>query len=153
MGAISREVQTFFWDYEMDLQFPFSAIDYRVTDVTPRLHWHDFFEVGICTGGAGTFHFEEKSYDYAAGDVFLINNLEKHGAATFENEETHFRFFLFLPEFFLDGGGVRDAEYLLPFRYDSASFCNRISGDREAGQAGALRAGRSPSKHVEAAGR
>ncbi|MBQ9837020.1 MAG: helix-turn-helix domain-containing protein [Oscillospiraceae bacterium] len=134
MTANSYEVQSFFWDYKMDLQFPFSAINYAVVDVTPRLHWHDFFEIGICTSGGGTFYFEGKSYEYTVGDVFLINNLEKHGAATFENETTTFRFFLFLPEFFLDGAGARDAEYLLPFRYDSASFCNRIDGDSEAGQ-------------------
>ena len=95
-------MQSFFWEYRMKPDFPFSAIDYKVTDLVgarlPRLHWHSFFELGICTCGKGVFYFEGKSYDYSAGDIFLVNNLEKHGAATLDRTDTRFRFFLFLPE-------------------------------------------------------
>lgn len=137
MERDNHEMQSFFWEYRMDPQFPFSAIDYRVTDPlsegAPRLHWHSFYEVGICTAGKGVFHFEGKSYDYTEGDVFLINNLERHGAATAMGEDTHFRFFLFLPELLLEGAPLQAAEYLLPFRYDSSKFCNRFDGRSEAG--------------------
>lgn len=131
-----HEAQSFFWEYWLEPTFPFSAIEYDVTDLVseklPRLHWHRYYEIGICTAGAGTFYFEGKSYDYSVGDVFLINDLEKHGAAAIEGADTRFRFFLFLPELLLDGSGVRQAEYLMPFRYDSANFCNRIdSGGAE----------------------
>jgi len=137
MQPVTREVQSFFWEYQMNPSFPFSALEYTVIDPVAenvRLHWHSFYEIGICVSGAGVFHFEGKSYEYSAGDVFLINNLEKHGAATFCGEDTRFHFFLFLPELFLDGASAREAEYLLPFRYDSASFCNRISKTSQAGQ-------------------
>lgn len=137
MQPVTHEIQSFFWEYQMDPTFPFSALEYSVVESAAgnvRLHWHRFYELGVCVSGAGVFHFEGKSYEYSAGDIFLINNLEKHGAVTFEGEDTRFRFFLFLPEFFLDGASVREAEYLLPFRYDSASFCNQISGDSEAGR-------------------
>jgi len=137
MQPITHEVQSFFWEYQMDPSFPFSALEYTVIEPVAgnvRLHWHSFYELGICVSGAGVFHFEGKSYEYSVGDIFLINNLEKHGAAAFAEEDTRFHFFLFLPELFLDSASVRDAEYLLPFRYDSTSFCNRISGDSEAGQ-------------------
>lgn len=132
------EMQSFFWEYRMEPDFPFSAIDYAVTDpaadMPPRLHWHSFFELGVCTAGSGIFYFEGKSYDYAAGDIFLVNNLEKHGAAAKPGTDTQFRFFLFLPELFLEGGAAWEAECLLPFRYDSACFCNRIAGDSPEGQ-------------------
>ena len=137
MDQNNHEMQSFFWEYRMDLQFPFSALDYRVTDTVsegmPRLHWHSFYEVGICTSGEGIFHFEGKSYHYREGDIFLINNLERHGAAAAAESDTHFRFFLFLPELLLEGAPLQAAEYLLPFRYDSARFCNRIDGQSETG--------------------
>lgn len=138
MNADKLELQSFFWEYRMDPGFPFSALDYHVLDTAvgapPRLHWHSFYELGICTAGEGVFYFEGKEYEYSAGDVFLINNLEKHGAATAEGQDTHFRFFLFLPELFFDGGGVQATEYLLPFHYDSARFCNKIAAESEEGQ-------------------
>lgn len=131
-------MQSFFWEYRMKPDFPFSAIDYAVTDIVggppPRLHWHSFFELGVCTAGEGIFYFEEKSYDYSAGDIFLVNNLEKHGAAALSQADTRFRFFLFLPELFLEGAAAWEAECLLPFQYDSARFCNRVTGDSPAGQ-------------------
>lgn len=132
-------MQSFFWDYRLDASFPFSALDYWVTDSVsdgpPRLHWHNYYELGLCTAGAGEFYFEGKAYPYRAGDIFLANDLERHGAATLPEQETHFYFFLFLPELLLEGASVREAEYLLPFRYEGAGFCNRIAGDGDAGRA------------------
>ena len=138
IGDLQTGMQSFFWEYRMKPEFPFSAIDYTVTDIAavqpPRLHWHSFYELGICTSGKGTFYFEDKSYDYSAGDIFLVNNLEKHGAAALEGYDTRFRFFLFLPELLLEGAAAWEAECLLPFRYDSTSFCNRIEGNSGAGR-------------------
>ena len=131
-------LQSFFWEYRMKPDFPFSAIDYTVTDLVgdrpPRLHWQSFFELGVCTCGGGVFYFEGKSYSYSAGDIFLVDNLEKHGAAALERTDTRFRFFLFLPELFLEGTAPWEAECLLPFQYDSARFCNRIAGDSPEGR-------------------
>lgn len=131
-------MQSFFWEYRMKPDFPFSSIDYTVTDLAgaqpPRLHWHSFFELGVCTAGKGVFYFEGKSYHYSVGDIFLVNNLEKHGAAALPGTDTRFRFFLFLPELFLEGAAAWEAECLLPFQYDSARFCNRVTGDSTAGQ-------------------
>ena len=91
-------MKSFFWDYRLAAEFPFAALDYAVedsvTDGQPRLHWHNYYELGICTSGGGVFHFEKKQYAYRAGDVFLINDLERHGAATQPDQQTHFRFFL-----------------------------------------------------------
>lgn len=134
----NRAPQSFFWDYRMKPDFPFSAIDYTVTDPVgegaPRLHWHSYFELGVCTQGEGVFYFGEKAYAYSVGDIFLVNNLEKHGAAARKGTNTRFRFFLFLPELFLEGADPWESEYLLPFRYDSSRFCNCISGESGEGR-------------------
>lgn len=131
-------MQSFFWDYRLDAEFPFSVVDYTVTDDAsdgpPRMHWHNYYELGLCTAGEGTFYFENHCYPYRAGDIFLANDLEKHGAASAPHRETRFCFFLFLPGLLLDGAGARDAEYLLPFRYDSGRPCNRVGGDTAAGR-------------------
>ena len=76
-------MKSFFWDYRLAAEFPLAALDYAVedsvTDGQPRLHWHNYYELGICTSGGGVFHFERKRYEYRAGDVFLINDLERPG--------------------------------------------------------------------------
>lgn len=132
-------MQSFFWDYRLDAAFPYAQLDYRVTDSAfdgpPRLHWHNYYELGLCTSDGGTFYFESKTYTYCAGDIFLMNNLERHGATAEPGADTHFRFFLFLPGLILDGAGKSEAELLLPFRYDSAAFRNHIPGDSAEGRA------------------
>ncbi len=132
-------MQSFFWEYRLDPAFPYAQLDYAVTDCVadgpPRLHWHNYYELGLCTGGSGTFSVASKAYPYRAGDIFVLNNLERHAAAADPGTRTRFRFFLFLPELVLGGAGAHDAELLLPFRYDSAAFCNHIPAADEAGRA------------------
>lgn len=132
-------MESFFWDYRLSAEFPFSVLDYTVTDSlaggAPRLHWHNYYELGVCTAGEGAFYFEDRRYDYRAGDIFLANDMERHGAACAPGADTRFRFFLFLPGLLLDGAGERAAEYLLPFRCDPAHSCTHIPGPSAAGRA------------------
>ncbi len=132
-------MESFFWDYRLDTAFPYAQLDYRVTDRecdgVPRLHWHNYYELGLCIRDGGRFFFESKSYPYRAGDIFVLNNLERHGAAAWRDADTHFRFFLFLPGLILDGAGESDAELLLPFRRNDAAFCNHIPGESAGGRA------------------
>ena len=94
-------MESFFWDYRLNAEFPFSVLDYTVTDSlaggAPRLHWHNYYELGVCTAGEGAFYFEDRRCDYRAGDIFLANDMERHGAARAPGADTRFRFFLFLP--------------------------------------------------------
>lgn len=88
-------MESFFWDYRLNAEFPFSVLEYTVTDSldrgAPRLHWHNYCELGVCTAGSGAFYFEDRRYDYRAGDLFLANDLERHGAARTPGEDTRFR--------------------------------------------------------------
>ena len=131
-------MQSFFWEYRMEPDFPFSAIDYAVTDpaadMPPRLHWHSFFELGVCTAGSGIFYFEGKSYDYAAGDIFLVNNLEKHGAAAKPGTDTQFRFFLFLPELFLEGGAAWGRSVCFRSGMTAPAFATALQGTARKGR-------------------
>ena len=132
-------MESFFWDYRLNAEFPFSVLDYTVTDSlaggAPRLHWHNYYELGVCTAGEGAFYFEDRRYDYRAGDIFLANDMEHLGAARAAGSDTRFRFFLFLPGLLLDGAGEREAEYLLPFRCDPAHCCTHIPANSDAGKA------------------
>ena len=132
-------MESFFWDYRLNAEFPFSVLEYTVTDSldrgAPRLHWHNYCELGVCTAGSGAFYFEDRRYDYRAGDLFLANDLERHGTARTPGEDTRFRFYLFLPGLLLDGAGERAAEYLLPFRCDPSHSCTHIPAQRDAGRA------------------
>ena len=131
-------MQSFFWDYPLERDFPFSALEYCVTDKIgegePRQHWHNYYELGLCTAGKGIFYFGERAYHYEEGDLFLANNLERHGAVSAAECETRFRFFLFLPGLILDRSGERDAEYLLPFRCSRSGLSHKIDKASEAGK-------------------
>ncbi len=132
-------MESFFWDYRLNAEFPFSVLEYTVTDSladgAPRLHWHNYCELGVCTKGEGAFYFEGRRYDYHTSDIFLANDLERHGAACVPGTDTRFRFFLFLPSLLLDDAGERSAEYLLPFRCDPAHRCTHIPVGTAAGRA------------------
>ena len=135
-------MESFFWDYRLNAEFPFSVLEYTVTDSladgAPRLHWHNYCELGVCTKGEGAFYFEGRRYDYHSGDIFLANDLERHGAACVPGTDTRFRFFLFLPSLLLDDAGERSAEYLLPFRCDPAHRCTHIPVGTAAGKDGVV---------------
>ena len=85
-------MESFFWDYRLNAEFPFSVLEYTVTDSladgAPRLHWHNYCELGVCTKGEGAFYFEGRRYDYHSGDIFLANDLERHGAACVPGTDT-----------------------------------------------------------------
>ena len=59
-------------------QLPFSIL-YRQPQVNYPLHEHEFVELVVVTGGAGTHFTENLSYKLKAGDVFIVNPGVRHG--------------------------------------------------------------------------
>ncbi len=91
-------------------------------------HTHDHLEIGYCLSGRGTFYFGQKVYAAQPGDVFVVNHLERHAAASDADNPSRFLFLYFDPLLIEQA----DPELLLPFVYLPTKFQNRIPGELDA---------------------
>ncbi len=53
---------------------------YKGNDVScfPDFHFHDYYEIYYCIGGAKQYLIEDTIYSMESGDLFIINNFEIH---------------------------------------------------------------------------
>ncbi len=125
----------FFWQYSFAPGFEFDCVRYTATQSAGALHWHNYCQLALCVGGQGTFTFSGKSYAYAPGDLFVVDNTERHGAFVAPGETADFLFVMFYPQFVVRGTeSAFDYEYLLPVSYASEEFSNKIDGDTPFGR-------------------
>ncbi|SMF84501.1 AraC-type DNA-binding protein [Paenibacillus uliginis N3/975] len=98
-------------------------------------HTHDHLEIGYCLSGSGTFYFGDKTFPVQQGDVFVVNHLERHAAASNADNPSRYLFLYFDPTLIEQA----DQELLLPFVYLPTKFQNRIpSGLKAARKIGEL---------------
>ena len=88
-------------------------------------HTHDHLEIGYCLSGSGTFYFGDKTYPVEPGDVFVVNHLERHAAASRADNPSRYLFLYFSASLLEQA----DPELLLPFVYLPTKFQNRIPGE------------------------
>ena len=116
------------WEFDFDPAFPVHLFEYTVPGTGDRLHWHRYYEIGLCTHGGGTFQYASKTYDVQPGDVFVTNNYETHVAVT-QQAHQKYVFLIFLPAF-ISGSGAPGQElndrYLETFQYNPRHSDNRI---------------------------
>jgi len=89
--------------------------------------YHDFFEIIYIFDGEGTFHVEDKKYEAAEGDIFIIGNAEFHRMEAHHVSLLKSIDIYFLPDFVYTAGQNNfDLEYLRPFFDHSTEFINKI---------------------------
>lgn len=115
------------WEYPFPPELPLHVFPYTVQGNSDKLHWHKYFEIGLCVANRGRFIYMEKVFDIGVGDVFLSNNNENHVAVANEGETVDFLFLIFMPSF-ITGSHSRplDNRYLAMFNYNALSFCNKL---------------------------
>ncbi|GAA3409664.1 AraC family transcriptional regulator [Paenibacillus hodogayensis] len=106
--------------YENDI--PINAFRWTPKTAIAPLHYHSSLEIGLCLSGSGFFFFGDKRYTVTAGDIFLVNNLERHIASSDESDPSTYLFLNFEPRMLLE----EEEALLLPFAYRSDHFDNRI---------------------------
>ncbi len=117
----------FNWEYNFDPTFPVHIFPFMVSGNRDKMHWHQYFEIGLCINGSGKFVYMNKEYNVQKGDVFLSNNYENHVAISEKNDTTEYVFIIFLPSFIADPNGRQlDMEYLSAFKYNPLEFENKI---------------------------
>ncbi|MCC3373698.1 AraC family transcriptional regulator [Cohnella sp. REN36] len=98
-------------------------------------HWHAELEIGCCLSGKGLFHFGDKTFEVGPGDIFVVNNLERHIAQSDEHDPSRYAFVFFDPAMLLK----ENRDLLLPFLYHPPRFTNRIpASDTAASRIGKL---------------
>ena len=76
------------------------------------LHYHDFFEIGICKKGRGTFHINGKIYSFSAPCISIIHPQIMHSAQSLKGEKTEWNF-LYLSLENLFSWRIKNAEQLI----------------------------------------
>lgn len=76
------------------------------------LHFHDFLEMNLVTGGHGINFIEDKKYKMSEKELYLINNYEHHIAMS--DGTLKMKVLLFYPEFVWQNV-PENYDYLVPF--------------------------------------
>lgn len=107
-----------------DHPIPINAFEWTPTTNRQSPHMHSSLEVGLCLSGKGYFFFGGKRYTACPGDLFIVNNEERHIAQSDPDDPSRYLFINFDPALLL----AEEPGLLLPFSYRSTHFRNHISG-------------------------
>ncbi|WP_152393270.1 helix-turn-helix transcriptional regulator [Paenibacillus guangzhouensis] len=108
-----------------DHPIPINVFEWTPASYRQTPHVHTSLEIGLCLSGQGFFYFGTKRYPVRAGDIFLVNNMERHIAQSDPDDPSHYLFINFDAAMLL----AEEPELLLPFSYSSTHFCNHITAD------------------------
>lgn len=121
-------MRRFNWEFDFDPNFPVHLFEYTVIGKRDAMHWHRYFEIGLCIEGDGTFLYSHKKYHARKGDIFITNNYENHVAITEEGRQNRYIFLILMPSFVSDSSTYRASrQYIETFHYNPPDFINRIA--------------------------
>jgi len=120
-------VGIYFWQHDLEPEFPLSVKFHEVRGDADRMHWHDYLEIALVLDGSGAFRFGRREIEAGPRDIFMVDNSEPHAALARHGGLLRLLLILFRPELIAPPGcrGF-DARYLSPFRNADGSYSNRI---------------------------
>lgn len=113
------------WHMEGADGFPIEC--FKVRSSQALLHRHDCLELNYIESGSGYYVIENKTFPIRPGDLFIINNEERHMAV--HEEPISMWVIVFRPSWVWDG--TESDEFLKPFFRRKTFFSNRIPGNGE----------------------
>ncbi|WP_028553010.1 AraC family transcriptional regulator [Paenibacillus sp. UNC451MF] len=105
---------------ELPKEFPFKLL--RIKSRQALIHCHECLEINLIVQGTGYYIIEEKHYPIQPGDIFIINNSERHMAV--HEEAIEMIVMVFDLKFIWEQ--PFDYHFLGPFFDRSPQFSNRI---------------------------
>ncbi len=70
-------------DFSLPAEFPFAAMRAQGSQQTPQIvHWHDCLELNWVESGRGVNYIADREYRLEPGQLYLINNIDRHIAVT-----------------------------------------------------------------------
>lgn len=118
-------MEYFMEQYDLDADFPFRC--FQVSACQALLHRHNCLELNYIESGSGFYVVENKTYPIGPGDIFIINNEERHMAV---HEELISMQVVIFDSAVVWGGQEEDA-FLKPFFHRNAYFSNRVEAGHE----------------------
>lgn len=109
-------------EYNLESDLLIDVEVWTPSTLVETFHWHSSLEIGYCLSGQGWFYFGDKTYEVEAGDVFVVNNMERHIAQSDAKNPSQYVFVYFNPLIIEQ----EDRELLLPFVYQPKQFQNKI---------------------------
>ncbi|RIX52186.1 AraC family transcriptional regulator [Paenibacillus nanensis] len=94
-----------------------------VTSLYQRMHWHDVLEINLIKSGTGYYIINGQTYEFEAGDIFLINSNDLHCA--YETDNLVMLVVTFDPSWLIHGLRM-DPELLSPFREMGRHYTNKL---------------------------
>lgn len=91
------------------------------------IHCHDCLEINYVKQGKGHYIIEQQMYPIEPGDIFIINNAERHMAV--HGEDFTIMVMVFDSQFVWEN--PKEYDYLEPFFNRNTQFSNRIPGGNE----------------------
>lgn len=113
------------WKMQADEDFPIEC--FRSCGQQTIMHRHDCLELNYIESGNGYYIIEDKTYPIRAGDVFIINNQERHMVV--DEKQIFMQVIVFHPDWIREE--AKQYSCLKPFFRRKSLFSNRVSGDRD----------------------
>lgn len=126
-NAAYAEHDEFHPDPESGVRF----VSWQLPAVPKTPHWHHALEICCCLSGKGIFYFSDHEYELGAGDIMVVNHLERHGAEAAGEEPCHVLFIFF----HVSTLERMDPQLIRPFLYNRQTFDNKIAAHEPAAQA------------------
>lgn len=117
--------------FPLPADFPFALMEARGLLKSPIFHMHDCLEINWVAAGQGVNYIQDREYPLAAGQVYLINNFERHIAIS--DGTLDMKIIIFEPSFIWEAN-PGNYEYLLPF-YRSGPLSSNLAALDEAASA------------------
>ncbi len=63
-----------------------------------RFNWHERLEFLVPVAGRGSFRMGERVFDFAPGDIIVVDNLKLHGPLSYRGPERLLAVITFMPD-------------------------------------------------------
>lgn len=107
-------------EFDLNSDFPFML--FRTDGKQAVMHHHDFLEINLVISGSGYYIIEDQRYSINPGDIFIINNSERHMAV--HDSDFYVLVLIFDTSFIWDS--PEEFNYLKPFLDRNKSFKHKI---------------------------
>jgi len=97
------------------------------SDIERIMHSHSNLEISVVISGRGRYRIDDKIYPFIEGDVFVLNNIERHGIVLDEDQQVENLVVHFAPKFIWQNNNHFDYHYLKMFYQREKNFSHKLN--------------------------
>ncbi|MDF2721041.1 MAG: AraC family transcriptional regulator [Paenibacillus sp.] len=119
---IIEQIEPMYTEHKLNTETGSTLVYWTLATIPEIPHWHDALEICYCLSGKGVFYFLDQEYDITAGDLIIVNNVERHTSKSYRGDPCS-NLFLFFSASMLE---QLDFNLLRPFIFDRKRFTHKI---------------------------